>query len=134
VRIAVRLALIVAALAAFAACGWKAHPPVRSFAFEGRVISVNLERHTALIHHQDVPGLMDAMTMDFLIKDDATLRRLQPKDHLKGRLLDDGNRPWIEVVTISKPQPGSAAAQRDEAAGGRAETCPRPSDSDKCTK
>jgi Cu/Ag efflux protein CusF len=122
-RIYTGFLLLITALTGLTSCGLKAHPPVRSYAIEGTVVSVDLQGHSARISHEDILGLTDAMTMDFWVKDDTTLQRLQPNDRIKGRLLDDGNRPWLEDLIITKAVPGaSAAAQGSHAILA----CPRP--------
>ena len=45
---------------------------------EGIVEDVELEHRTALIDHEEVPGLMPAMTMSFDVPDPAVLEKLAP--------------------------------------------------------
>ena len=44
----------------------------------GTVESVDREQHQAVIAHEAIPGLMDAMTMSFDVPDPAVLERLAP--------------------------------------------------------
>ncbi|MBK8314539.1 MAG: copper-binding protein [Acidobacteria bacterium] len=76
------------------------------YEFKGVVVSVDRVKRRATIKHEKVEGLMDAMTMPFLIKDDKALEEMQPGDQIVAQLVssDDGAQ-WLEkVVVVAKSQ------------------------------
>ena len=76
------------------------------YEFKGVVVSVDRVKRRATIKHEKVEGLMDAMTMPFLVKDDKALEEMQPGDQIVALLVssDDGAQ-WLEkVVVVAKSQ------------------------------
>lgn len=73
------LALVVVA----SACDRDANPAIGRHAAHGIVEDVDRENAQVLIEHDDVPGLMPAMTMNFLVRDAAVLARLA-----RGQVID----------------------------------------------
>lgn len=71
------------------------------YEFTGIVKAVDKPRRRATIKHDKIAGLMDPMTMPFLIKDDKALNEIQPGDQIKATLVstDDGAQ-WLEKVII----------------------------------
>ena len=67
-----RRALLVLAACALLACGGAERYPAR-----GVVEDVNREYGQVLIDHEDIEGLMPAMTMSFDVADAALLERLE---------------------------------------------------------
>ena len=72
------------------------------YQFTGIVKSVDKAKRRATIKHDKVEGLMDPMTMPFLIKDEKALNEIQPGDRIKATLVstDDGAQ-WLENVIIT---------------------------------
>ncbi|HSU25145.1 MAG TPA: copper-binding protein, partial [Pyrinomonadaceae bacterium] len=73
---------LVLALSIFSACKKAetstASPNAKRYPFKGEVVSVNKEKKTAVIDHDDIPGYMDAMTMEFPIHEDWVWDDLTP--------------------------------------------------------
>ena len=71
------------------------------YEFRGVVKSVDKTNKRAMIKHEKVGDLMDAMTMSFLIKDRQALNRMEAGDQIQGMLVstDDGGQ-WLEQITI----------------------------------
>ena len=67
------LVLVVVA----SACDRDANPAIGRHAAHGVVEDVDRENAQVLIEHDDVPGLMPAMTMNFDVADEALLERLE---------------------------------------------------------
>ena len=68
-------------------CGGKpAHPvsnaPVEKYKLDGIVVSLAPMDHTAKIKGQKIEGWMDAMTMDYPLKDPKDLETLHVGDHI----------------------------------------------------
>jgi protein SCO1/2 len=75
-------------------------PGARRFPLAGRVVSVDRSTRQVTLAHDRVDGFMEAMTMPFLVRDEADLARLQAGDAVTATLVVDGARSWIEAVRI----------------------------------
>src|SRR5437763_1484246 len=62
------------------------------YPIKGKVVSVNPEKNAVKLDHEDIPGLMEAMTMDFTVADPKLLKGLQPGDKVEGRLKKDAGK------------------------------------------
>ena len=52
------------------ACGRKTPPPVAgppTYDLRGEIVGLNVERRTLLVHHDEIPGYMPEMTMEFTL-------------------------------------------------------------------
>lgn len=113
---------LVIFLSLFSACQRtetkSASAEAKRFQFKGKVISVNKEKKTALIQHSDIPGFMDAMTMDFPIREDWVWNDLTPGSEVRAELVVDyaAEQPWwLEKVGIlAAPDPNKPAPPENE--------------------
>ncbi len=73
----------------------------------GLVLEINLDEGSAKIKHEDIPGFMPAMTMDFRLNE-TDLRGLESGDTIRARLIrdEDGGFRLVNVL------PGDEAANR----------------------
>ncbi|MBI1900363.1 MAG: copper-binding protein [Planctomycetes bacterium] len=53
---------------------------------KGKVVSVEPGDKTVTLDHEDIPGLMKGMVMEFSVQDAALLEGLQPGDAVEGKL------------------------------------------------
>lgn len=64
---------------------------------------------TAVIAHEEIPNYMEAMTMDFDVKDKAELQGLKAGDYLSFRMVVTSDDGWIENVRkVPAPAPADA--------------------------
>ncbi|GIW85153.1 MAG: hypothetical protein KatS3mg107_0813 [Gemmataceae bacterium] len=56
------------------------------YEFRGKVLDVSIEKRTATIQHEDIPGLMPAMTMTFQAGEAVDLAGFQVGDVVHGQL------------------------------------------------
>lgn len=64
-----RSILAVAILAvAFAACRKEKAPAAKTYPFVGRIVSREVQSNSLVVQHQEIKGLMAAMTMPFPVK------------------------------------------------------------------
>jgi len=64
---------------------------------KGLVVNVEMERTALLVKHEDVPGVMKAMTM--MLKVDATtLASVKKGDAVTGLLVNKSGAWWLEEV------------------------------------
>jgi protein SCO1 len=98
-------------------------PPAKRYELDGRVVAVNPAERQLTIAHQAIPGLMEAMTMPYVVsKNDAwVFRAIAPGDQVHATLVVS-DHPEIEDINFSKgsdsagdgtspmhiPQPGDA--------------------------
>lgn len=94
------IAVVLLGLAA-SHCGPKTENEKR-YPLTGKVIGVNKTEHTATINHEAIPGYMDAMTMEFAVKNAADLERMKPGDRVTGDLVVTDSSSWIEVTAITE--------------------------------
>ena len=74
---------LIAALAVFGAAACAPQPePARVWPVTGTVVSVNAARGEAVIAHEEIPGLMPAMTMPFRLEKPEEVESLQPGDRV----------------------------------------------------
>lgn len=100
----VAVALVAASLAA---CS---RPPARNlktYPLDGIVVKVDADHQMVLIHHKDIPGLMEGMTMDFPVKDPGELRKLRAGEHITARVVRDPADAdfWIDTIRVIPRQP-----------------------------
>jgi protein SCO1 len=86
----------------------------KRYPFVGKVVSVDKNAKKAKIDHQEIPGYMSAMTMDFPIHEDWVWNDLTPGSEIHAELVVDNAAKdpyWLENIGIvaaadpSKPVP-----------------------------
>ncbi|MEJ7709481.1 MAG: SCO family protein [Pyrinomonadaceae bacterium] len=82
----------------------------------GKVVSIDKRGSMITIDHQEIPGLMNAMTMSFMLKAEWAFDVIKPGDQISVALVVEGDRSWLEEPTITrsegnvKASDGAAAA------------------------
>jgi protein SCO1/2 len=97
---AILVLLALMALIGGASCNRRSTNEKR-YPIKGKVLAVNKLDRTATISHEDIPGYMPGMTMDFKIKNDGDLELMKAGDLVTGSLVVDGLSSWIEVTSIT---------------------------------
>ena len=89
--------------------------PVKHYAIQAEVISVNVPEKMLTVKHGDIPGLMPAMTMNYLVADEKQIAPLKPGDKISADLVLGENVGHLErIVLVEKgaaPPPGGDASQ-----------------------
>lgn len=95
-----------------AGCGWfGAKKEVRTYELEGRVVSVDRRAKQVVVAHEEIPGLMKAMTMGFPLKNERDLDRVRPNDRIAGTLYVEDDRSYLEILVIQRgPDEGDETA------------------------
>jgi len=95
---------LIALTSIAAACAWGEKPPTneKRYPIKGLVVAVNKTERTATIKHEDIPGYMPGMTMDFKLKNAADLQTMRPGDQITGTLVVDDISSWIEVTAVTE--------------------------------
>lgn len=81
----------------------------RRYDLKGKVVLVEKEKRLVTIAHEDVPGLMPAMTMPFTVPSQADLDFLAPEDQVSATLVIDGSQSWLENLFVSRITGASTA-------------------------
>lgn len=113
--------LIFVLLIAFgvAACDSSSTPPAtgsngvaprQEFEIEGKVVAVDKSARRVTLDHKAIPGYMDAMTMPFAIRDPDYFDILRPGDELRGVLVIEGGRSYIDSISVQRSEPMPAGA------------------------
>ncbi|HSK64029.1 MAG TPA: SCO family protein [Pyrinomonadaceae bacterium] len=75
---------------------------------KGKVVMVEKEKNLVTIAHEDVAGLMPAMTMPFTVPNQADIDYLAPEDQVTATLVVDGSHSWLENLFVVRTS-GSAS-------------------------
>jgi protein SCO1 len=77
----------------------------------GKVLHFDAAKHTVTLAHDAIPDYMDGMTMEFKVKEGWPFGGgvMTDGDALRGTLVVDGERSWIENVTVTKASGTNAA-------------------------
>jgi len=92
-------------LLAAAAVSCRRAPETKQYALKGEVVSVDPATRTAKIKHEKLGDWMEAMTMDFPVKDDADLARLKPGAQITATVYHQPEdlSYWIADVKVTGP-------------------------------
>lgn len=69
-------------------------PAAKFHPLKGIVVEVMTDKSALLVKHEEIPGVMRAMTMMFLV-DAETLGRVKKGDTITGQMGRDENKKWI---------------------------------------
>jgi protein SCO1/2 len=72
----------------------------RRYELKGKVVMIEREKHLVTVAHDEVKGLMPAMTMPFTVENDSDLDALAPDAQLTATLVIDGAHSWLEDLVI----------------------------------
>ena len=70
------------------------------YELKGKVVVVEKDKHLVTISHEDVKGLMPAMTMPFTVPSKADLDFIVPEDQVTATLVVDGAQSWLENLFV----------------------------------
>lgn len=77
--------------------------PVKRYELRGEVIRLDPQAKTATIKHEKIGDWMDAMTMEFPVKDAAEFAKLKAGDRIKATVFVKGMDYWIGEVQPGPP-------------------------------
>jgi protein SCO1/2 len=93
-----------------ASCG---SAPEKHYPIQAEVISSSPERQMITVKHGDIPGLMPAMTMSYMVADPKQLQQLGPGDKISAELVVSSSKGRLENIVLlrkgdGKPSPGTS--------------------------
>jgi protein SCO1/2 len=110
----VKLALALAILAA----GCAQPPPAKQYSLTGQVLAVNATKQEIVIKHDDIPGLMPAMTMSYQVSSPALLAGRTPGETVSATLEVRDALGRITAITHTGTAPLPANTNETALAGG----------------
>ena len=103
------------AILSFGACNRAADDaPVNRYTLRGEIVSFNKDQQQVVIAHEAVPGLMEAMTMPFTLREPAAYDAMRPGAQIQATLAVSGERSWLENPIITVAEPAAAPAPAPE--------------------
>ncbi len=114
----VRQLLIVVLLAVVMSACARPQPEAQGQHYElkGTIVSFDKGQRQVVITHEDIPGLMEGMTMGFTLKEDAAFDVLRPGDKIQATLVVAGDRSWLQDPIITQATPAAGQTLTPDAA------------------
>ncbi|HLL74957.1 MAG TPA: SCO family protein [Pyrinomonadaceae bacterium] len=83
----------------------------KRYELKGTVVSFDKNQRQVIVAHEEVPGLMEAMTMPFTLKDGSAYEVMQPGAKIQATLAVSGERSWLEnpIITVFAPDQAANA-------------------------
>jgi Cu/Ag efflux protein CusF len=95
------LSLVLLSAVVFAGCRQAAEKSqAKSYPIKGKVVAVDAGAKSVTRDHENIPGLMQAMEMEFQVADPKALDGLKAGDQVQGRLED--RRDGQVIVELKK--------------------------------
>jgi len=96
-----------------AGCGAK--PEEKHYPIQAEVIAVELPKKLITVKHVNIPGLMPAMTMSYVIAVPKDAESLGPGDKISADLVVSNSKGRLEKIVLlekAKPNPTPASSAR----------------------
>lgn len=94
----------------FVACKSAPKPEPRHYDLEGRIVAVNAGAKTLTIAHKAIPGFMEAMTMDYKVKNANVFGYAKAGDNIQAQLVMDPDGEYLDNVVIARLSAGSESS------------------------
>lgn len=72
--------------------------PVETYDLKGEVLGMNPVNQTVLLRHEEIKGWMEAMTMEFPVKDKSEFEKFKPKQKITAIVNVQGDEFWISNI------------------------------------
>jgi protein SCO1 len=112
------LFLILFSIVLFTACQKSESPQnvsanAKRYPLSGKVVAVDKAKKKATVAHKEIPGYMEAMTMDFPVRSEDALNTMSKDSEITGELVVDNanGKYWLEISSVTSP-PNSADTSR----------------------
>ena len=69
-------------------------------ALVGQVVNVDSEKRMVVVKHQEIPGVMGAMTMGFAVPEKFDLSTLKKGDQITARMVQDDDQYLIKFIKV----------------------------------
>jgi Cu/Ag efflux protein CusF len=95
------IACVVLATFLLLGCSKESSKDPASYAIRGEVVAMDPASSRISIAHQEIPGLMKAMTMAFRAKNPALLKTVSIGDSISGTLTVSNGEIFIDTLIVS---------------------------------
>jgi protein SCO1 len=75
-------------------------PPAKHYPVQAEVIAVDAPKKLITVKHGDIPGLMPAMTMQYMAAEPKQIATLQPGDKITADLVVSEGRGQLEQIVL----------------------------------
>jgi protein SCO1/2 len=89
--------------------------PPKRYQLHGEVVRLDPQGKTATINAQRIDGWMEAMSMEYPVKDAQDFATLHPKDCIDATVLVQGTDFWVADVKHSDAAPGGCVPPKPSA-------------------
>jgi protein SCO1/2 len=76
----------------------KAKTSVEVYEVKGEVLGMNPVQQTVLLKHEAIKGWMDAMTMEFPVKEKSDFEKFAPKQKIVAKVNVQGTEYWLSNI------------------------------------
>jgi copper binding protein CusF len=76
--------------------------PVREYQMRGEIVSMDTKSQTAAVKHGKIDGWMEAMTMEYPVKDQQEFAKLKVGEKIQAKILVQGLDYWIAAASEDK--------------------------------
>ncbi|HEY7335848.1 MAG TPA: copper-binding protein [Bryobacteraceae bacterium] len=90
--------------------------PPKQFHLHGEIVKLNPQDKTATINAQKIEGWMEAMSMEYPVKDAQDLSKLQPNECIDGTVFVQGTEYWVGDLKPAETAPGNCLPPKPAAA------------------
>lgn len=73
-------------------------PPAKEYQMQGEVVSLDPAAHLATVKAGKIEGWMDAMTMEYPVKDPQEFGKLKVGNNIRAKITVQGTDYWISSV------------------------------------
>ena len=101
-----RFAALFVLLAALAGCA-KPPPPAKEYLLKGEIKKLDPAGQLATVEGEKIEGWMDAMTMDYPVKDKREFQKLKVGDRINAKVTVQGTDYWLSAVIDTVVAPAS---------------------------
>ncbi|HEV2884364.1 MAG TPA: SCO family protein [Pyrinomonadaceae bacterium] len=84
-------------------------PTEKHYELKGKVVSVEKERRSITIAHEDIKDYMPPMTMPFTVNDEWVYGVAKPGDEITATYVVDGTQSWLENIVVKEQTSDSGA-------------------------
>jgi len=82
--------------------------PVKQYPLHGEVLRLDAQGKIAAIKHEKIGDWMEAMTMEFPVKDQPEFDKLRPGEKINATVFVQGNNYWVAgIQEDAAPAPAS---------------------------
>ena len=99
------------------ACAGKPPEPIKQYPMRGVVTQLDPQNQVETIKHEDIPGFMHAMTMEYGLRDKNEFAKLHNGDTIAATVFVQGDDYWVGDVKPAAPKPAEEVKPAEPKSG-----------------